>query len=123
MMLNLAFTEIQEEEFELEDREGCSEIQEAVFNMWFDTVIKKYNYAKLINKESLSLKEINFIKYNNLEKSIDCCYVLLQKYTFYDVDTQIDMILSALNYLSSMRIPKEYAGGFLILLCKYHFLP
>ena len=105
------------------DDSGCSEIQIAVFNMWFESVIKTFDNSKTINKNNLSTKEINFIKNNILEKSIHCCYVLLQKHTLHDHDTQISMVLSALQYLSDMRIPKEYAGGFLILICKYYFLP
>jgi len=46
-----------------------------------------------------------------------------EKYTLMTFDEQISCVLKALNYLSDMKIPKEYAGGFLILLCKYHFLP
>jgi hypothetical protein len=103
--------------------EYCSNVQIEVFNMWFQSVIKNYPSSKVVVKNSLSQKEIIFIKSNNLENSIDCCYTLLQKHTFLTNDEQVYMILNALNYLSSMKIPKEYAGGFLILLCKYHFLP
>jgi len=111
-------------DFENEDSvECCSNIQVEVFNMWFQSAIKSYSAHKTIAKDSLSQKEIVFIKSNNLENAIDCCYALLNKYTVMTRDEQINTILNGLNYLSAMKIPKEYAGGFLILLCKYHFLP
>lgn len=123
VMLQLSVQDFHEEDSYYVDDSGCSEIQVAVFNMWFESVIKTFDSSKTIQKDTLSIKEINFIKGNNLEKAIDCCYALLNKYTLHDNDTQISMVLSALNYLSDSRIPKEYAGGFLILICKYYFLP
>ncbi len=114
---------IQEDDCQEENVHICSDMQMDVFNMWFSSVIKTFSKTKVISKDSLSMKEVVFIKTNNLEKSVDCCYALLNKYTMHTFDEQISMVLNALQYLSDMRIPKEYAGGFLILICKYYFLP
>jgi len=57
--------------------EEVSEIQFAVFNMWFKNAILNYDSNKNLQDKTLSLKEISFIKNNNIEKSVDCCYALL----------------------------------------------
>ena len=126
MILSLAYADVishDEIDREIENNEEVSEIQFAVFNMWFKNAILNYDSNKNLQDKTLSLKEISFIKNNNIEKSVDCCYALLEKYTLMTFDELISCVLKALNYLSDMKIPKEYAGGFLILLCKYHFLP
>lgn len=125
-MLSLAVSDFishDEIENEVENLNEVSEIQFAVFNMWFKNIVLNYDSSKKIEGKFLSKKEISFIKNNDIEKSVDCCYVLLTKYTLFSNEEQITTVLNVLNYLSEMKIPKEYAGGFLILMCKYHFLP
>lgn len=117
-----------EEEFETSSDidvqiEGISNIQCDLFNMWFQQVVLNFNSNKSLPIKKLSDKEINFIRNNNIEKGVDCAYALMAKYTTYTFECQLSLVMKALDFLAKMRIPKEFAGGYLILICKYHFLP
>jgi len=78
MILSLAYADVishDEIDREIENNEEVSEIQFAVFNMWFKNAILNYDSNKNLQDKTLSLKEISFIKNNNIEKSVDCYFL------------------------------------------------
>lgn len=118
-------TQIAENEFDqVQDIMEVSESDENdILNQYYRSAILAYNCEKFLHKESLSDKEIGFIKSHGVISAVDVAYHLLGKYTSLDVDQQIDVYVSCLGYLAKCKIPKEYIGGFSILMIKYHFLP
>ena len=108
---------------EVEQTESVEADENEVLNQYYRSTILAYNCEKFLNKDSLTDKEIGFIKTHGVISAVDVAYHLLQKYTDLDVDQQIDVYVSCLDYLTKCKIPKEYIGGFSILMIKYHFLP
>jgi hypothetical protein len=95
-----------------------------MLNRWYaDTVLKYDKSGKTIDKSSLSEKEIHFIGNHSIVSAIEVVYGLLEKYTSMLCEDQISLAKELLGFISKARVPKELAGGFLILMIKYHFLP
>jgi hypothetical protein len=95
----------------------------STLNSWYEKTICSYRSGKVVEKTTLSEYEIEFVKKHNLISAVDVTYCLLGKYTQKTHDEQIIIVLDILSFLGQARLPKEYLGGFLILMIKYHFLP
>lgn len=97
--------------------------EQTQLNMYFADSVLGYGDKFINANKQLSEKEINFIKSHSVMSATDIVYHLLSKFTSMPQDEQINTYISCLNYLASKRIPKDYIGGFSILMIKYHYLP
>lgn len=91
---------------------------------WYNKTVAAYaGSGRIIGRTELTDREYEFVLANSVVSGIDVCYSLLSRFTVLDDEAQIGIVLQMLAYLSECRLPKEYAGGFIILMVKYHILP
>jgi hypothetical protein len=127
MSLVATFADLNEEYVEdVCENDQCN-LQEAdpeiTLNDWYEKTICSFVSGKTVSKNFLSDHEIEYVQKHNLITAVDVTYLLLGKYTTKNHEEQIGIVLDVLAYLGNCRLPKEYLGGFLILMIKYHFLP
>ena len=93
-------------------------------NNWYNKTIASYaSSSRIITRTELTDREYEFVLSTSVTSGVDVCYSLLSRFTTLDNEAQIDIVLQMLDYLAASRLPKEYAGGFIILMVKYHILP
>ncbi len=113
-------TDEQAEEFEtiepVEDLRTC-------LNKWFRSTVCAFTGGSLVIREELTDREFEYVKNNSVMSGTDVSYSLLDRFTSKTFEEQLNIILHILGYLAECRLPKEYIGGFMILMVKYHFLP
>lgn len=120
---------IYEEELDIADEpktEGSEEFflcRRSFLNDWFTKTVLQYKSGKTVPRESLTDKEYEFIMSNSVVSATDICYSLLEKHVEDNFESNLDRVLSVIRFLEDRRLPKEYLGGFMILMTKYHFLP
>lgn len=92
-------------------------------NIYFQESILNYNVDRVNLPSAISEKEIAFVKTHSIISAVDAVYHLLSKFTVQTDEQQICTFVNCLRYLAEKKIPKEYIGGFVILMIKYHHLP
>ena len=90
---------------------------------FFQQLVCQFPGGRLVEKTKLSDNEYQVVCRVPLIEATGVVYKLMDSHTSKNFDQQISLVLDALNYFSAKRLPKQYAGGFLILATKYHFLP
>jgi hypothetical protein len=113
-------TDEQVDDFEIvepvEDLRTC-------LNKWYRRTVCAFTGGSLVIKEDLTDREFEYVKNNSVMSGTDVSYSLLERFTSKSFEEQLNIILHILGYLAECRLPKEYIGGFMILMVKYHFLP
>jgi putative transposon-encoded protein len=92
-------------------------------DVWFSKTVLAFKSDRVLSKKELSEREFNFIKSNSVMSGVDVCYMLLAKYLDLNFESQLQCVLKVIRFLEQCRLPKDYMGGFMILIIKYHFLP
>jgi hypothetical protein len=129
MFLDLSLDAKEEVFDDILENEECSQksiIKNSsdMLNGWYaGTILSFKDSGRTISKEALSEKEISFIGIHSVESAVNVVYGLLTKFTTIFHESQIRVVLDLLEFIAKARVPKELAGGFLILMIKYHFLP
>lgn len=123
----LSFQDIFDVDFqqglELVDDESFLQDENQRLNLYFQESILNYDLNRENLPSTLSEKEIAFIKNHSVISAVDAVYHLLSKFTVQNDEQQISTFVDCLKYLAEKKIPKEYIGGFVILMVKYHHLP
>ena len=119
---------ISEEELSIDEpkAEGSEEFflcRRSFLNDWFAKTVLQYKNGKTVPRESLTDKDYEFVMSNSVVSATDICYSLLEKHIEDNFESNLDRVLSVIRFLEDRRLPKEYLGGFMILMIKYHFLP
>lgn len=116
-------TDVTESTVEAECVDESHIVDKRVLDAWFTSAVCTYPSGRKIDKSCLSEAEVEIINKSSVCSGFDITYHLLGKYGIASFDDQLPKALSMKDHLESKRVPKEYLGGFLILLTKYHFLP
>lgn len=90
---------------------------------WFAKTVNVFPSGRNIFRTTLTEREFENIVRHNVMSGTDVSYALLSKFTDFTDDQQLDCVLKVLRFLAACRLPKEFAGGFLILMVKHHILP
>ena len=98
-------------------------VSKEVLDSWFSKTVLSYRSERVITKTELSDRECQFVRSNSVMSGVDVCYMLLAKHLEMNFESQLQCVLTVLRFLEQCRLPKDYMGGFMILIIKYHFLP
>ena len=116
-------TDVSETQTDTECVDESHIVDRKVLDAWFTSAVCTYPSGRKIEKSSLSESELEIINKSSVCSGFDIAYHLMGKYGINNFDDQLPKALSMKDHLESKKVPKEYLGGFLILLTKYHFLP
>lgn len=90
---------------------------------FFQQLVCQFPGGRSVEKTKLSDNEYHVVCRVPLMEATGVAYQLMDSHTSKTFDEQLPLVLDALSFFSTRRLPKQYAGGFLILATKYHFLP
>lgn len=90
---------------------------------WFARTVNVFPSDRSITRSTLTEREFENIVRHNVMSGTDVSYALMSKFTDFTDDQQLSCVLNILRFLAACRLPKEFAGGFLILMVKHHILP
>ncbi len=124
---HLLFTDVYDvEDHEIETLDGVEkEVEHSrdYLDDFFQQLVCQFPGGRSITKTKLSDNEYQVVCTVPLMQATGVAYQLMDSHTSKTFDEQLPLVLDALNFFSAKRLPKQYAGGFLILATKYHFLP
>jgi len=94
-----------------------------ILDEWFSNTVRIFSGGRTVTRSTITDREFENIVKHNVMSGTDVSYSLMSKFTCMTDDEQLATVLRILRFLAFCRLPKEYAGGFLILMVKHHILP